>query len=169
MKKIAEDIIILHICTKNHNHTMYSSWNFVWDRHKKRRYHHFTQVHHKWQSYDVYFLRNGTQQTDLFAILEQPKKSKFWKNETKPGDIIILHKCNKNHEYDHNMPHCSWDTMRDRCIFYLTVWATFCPFTLLATQNNQNFTKLKKKHVEISSFYTCIPTIITTWCTIPEI
>ena len=25
MKKIAGDIIILHICTKNHNHMMYSS------------------------------------------------------------------------------------------------------------------------------------------------
>ena len=26
-KKIAGDIIILHICTKNHNHMRYSSWD----------------------------------------------------------------------------------------------------------------------------------------------
>ena len=27
MKKIAGDIIILHMCTKNHNHMWYSSWD----------------------------------------------------------------------------------------------------------------------------------------------
>ena len=33
------------------------------------RYHHFTQVHHKWQSYDVWFLRYQLQQTDFFCHL----------------------------------------------------------------------------------------------------
>ena len=32
MKKIAGDIIILHMCTKNHNHMRYSSWDTKWDR-----------------------------------------------------------------------------------------------------------------------------------------
>ena len=27
-----------------------------------------------------------------------PKKSKFHKNEKAPGDIIILHMCNKNYD-----------------------------------------------------------------------
>ena len=27
------DVIILHICTKIHNHMMYSSWDTEWDRH----------------------------------------------------------------------------------------------------------------------------------------
>ena len=31
MKKIAEDIIILHMRTKNHNHVMYGSWDMEWD------------------------------------------------------------------------------------------------------------------------------------------
>ena len=31
-KKIAGDIIILHMCTKNHNHMRYSSWDTKWDR-----------------------------------------------------------------------------------------------------------------------------------------
>ena len=30
-KKIAGDIIILHMCTKNHNHMRYSSWDMEWD------------------------------------------------------------------------------------------------------------------------------------------
>ena len=29
-KKIAGDIIILHMCAKNHNHMRYSSWNTEW-------------------------------------------------------------------------------------------------------------------------------------------
>ena len=36
----------------------------------------------------------------FFALLppEQPKKSKFRKNEKKPGDMIILHMCTKNYD-----------------------------------------------------------------------
>ena len=33
MKTISGDIIILHMCTKNHNHMRYSSWDTVWHRH----------------------------------------------------------------------------------------------------------------------------------------
>ena len=48
-----------------------------------------THFHHKWQSYDVWFLRYGAQQTischsePFFALLPSygPRKSKFWKNE----------------------------------------------------------------------------------------
>ena len=32
------------------------------------RYHHFTLVYHKWQSYDVWFLRYGVGQTSFFVI-----------------------------------------------------------------------------------------------------
>ena len=34
------------------------------------RYHHFTHVYHKWQSYDVWFLRYGVQWTEFFVILD---------------------------------------------------------------------------------------------------
>ena len=34
------------------------------------RYYHFTHLHHKWQSYDVWFLRYGVQQTEFFVILD---------------------------------------------------------------------------------------------------
>ena len=33
------------------------------------RYHHFTLLYHKWQSYDVWFLRYGAGQTHFFFIL----------------------------------------------------------------------------------------------------
>ena len=50
------------------------------------RYYHFTHLHHKWQSYDVWFLRYGVQQKEFFVNLDRfspygPKKSKFQKNE----------------------------------------------------------------------------------------
>ena len=31
---------------------------------------HFTHVYHKWQSYDVWFLRYGAWRTELFVILD---------------------------------------------------------------------------------------------------
>ena len=31
IKKIARDIIILYMCTKNHNHMMYGSWDTEWN------------------------------------------------------------------------------------------------------------------------------------------
>ena len=58
------------------------------------RYHHFTNVHHKWQSYDAWFLRYGAQQIEFFIILDHnllfypsynPKNKTF---EEMPGDIM---------------------------------------------------------------------------------
>ena len=72
------------------------------------RYHHFMQVSHKLQSYDVWFLRYEAQQTELFVILghflpfyptNNPKNQNFEKMKKIPGDIIILHKCTKNHDH----------------------------------------------------------------------
>ena len=53
---------------------------------------HFTLVYHKWQSYDVWFLRYEVQLKIFFVILSHfllfypnnnPKNQKFWKNEEK--------------------------------------------------------------------------------------
>ena len=58
------------------------------------RYHHFTNVHHKWQSYDAWFLRYEAQQIEFFIILDHnllfypsynPKNKTF---EEMPGDIM---------------------------------------------------------------------------------
>ena len=40
---------------------------------------------------------------------------------------------------------------------------------LLANLKNQNFEKMRKKLLEISSFYTCVPKITIIWVTVPEI
>ena len=77
-----------------------------------------------------------------------PKKWKFWKSEKNPGDAIILHKCIKNHDH---MIHCSWNTTHDRCNFYFSFSAIFCPFDFFFLM------KKRKKRLEILSFYTCVP------------
>ena len=101
-------------------------------------YYHFTHLHHKRQSYDVWFLRYWSQQTDFFVIFNhflsfyphnnpKIKISKKWNK--KPGDIIILHMCTIN---ENHMMHSSWDMEHDKQNF-LSFWTTFCPFTSLKT------------------------------------
>ena len=91
------DVIILHLCSSNDNHMIYGSWdmernrlNFLsfwtifcpftslttweikilkkWRKKNACRYYHFIHVYHKWKSYDVYFQRYGTWQTNFFSF-----------------------------------------------------------------------------------------------------
>ena len=57
----------------------------------------------------------------------------------------------------------TWSAM-DRTTF----WTIFCLFNSLTTQKIKILKKWKK-HLEISSFYICVPKIIFRWCTVPEI
>ena len=104
------------------------------------RYYYFTHLHHKWQSYDVWFLWYGVQQTEFFVILDWflsfppygPRKSKFLKCEKKhlkilPEDIIILQMCVIN---DSHMMHCSWD-MECNGQNFLSFGTVCWPFTPL--------------------------------------
>ena len=72
-------------------------------------YYHFTHLDHKWQSYDVYFLRYRVGQTEFFVILHHfwhfhppnnLKNQNFEKMKYPPGDIIILHMCTINDNHD---------------------------------------------------------------------
>ena len=63
------------------------------------------------------------------------------------------------------MLHYSWDRKHGRCNSYILFWAIFCPFT---NPKNQNLKKMKRS-LEISSFYTCLPKTMITWCTVPDI
>ena len=78
----------------------------------------------------------------LFFALLPPNLPKKWKlkkkRKKKPGDIIILHKCTKNHNH---MLYCSWNMTCDRCNCYFSVWAIFCPFTPITVQENKIFKK----------------------------
>ena len=116
-KKKTGDIIILHTCTINDNQ-MYSSWdtkcgrqNFLsfWTvfcpplliKKKTWRYYHFTQVSHKWQSNDAWFLRYWAWQTDLFVIMDHfcpfnpliTQNVKILKNWKKTLEILSFYTC----------------------------------------------------------------------------
>ena len=118
MNKPSGDVIILHLCNKNHNHMMYASWDMECGRHifchfgpffalltlywlwklkfgknvkKIWRYYPFTQVYQKWRLCNVWFLRYNA--TDSF----------------------------------------------------LSVWVIFCPLTLLTTQKIKIKKKKKRK------------------------
>ena len=72
------------------------------------RYHHFTQVYQKPQSYEVQFLRYGVRQTEFFVILghflplyplNNWENQNFTTMEKASWDVITLHMCTKNHNH----------------------------------------------------------------------
>ena len=79
---------------------------------KKCRYHHFTHMYQKLQSYEVQFLRYGVRQNfflSFWAIFcpftlqppTNPENQNFEKTKQASGDVILLNLCNK--KYDHMM------------------------------------------------------------------
>ena len=140
---------------------------------------HFTHVYHKWQSYDVWFLRHWAWWTEFFVILDHflpfyplknLKNQNFKKMKKMPGDNIFLQKCTKNHNH---MVWCSWDIRHDGCNCYFSLWAIFCPFTPPPPHppnlsKKGKIKKNEKKHMEISSLYTSVPKIMIICYTVPE-
>ena len=55
------------------------------------------------------------------------KNENFTQMKKIPGDVIILHKCTKNHN---QMLCCSWDMAHNRCNCYFSFCTIFCPFCL---------------------------------------
>ena len=125
MWKTPGDIILLHMCTINQDHMMYGSWyimckgeffvsldyflpfdphnnpkNKNFEKNKKNlwTYYHFALVQHKWQSFNVWFVRYQVQLTEIFVILGYflhftvltAQKIKI-SRKYHQGDIIILH------------------------------------------------------------------------------
>ena len=60
-----------------------------------------------------------------FYLTNNPKNQKFKKMKKVLGDIIILHKCLKNHDH---MPYCPWNMACDGCNFLFSFW-TFITLT----------------------------------------
>ena len=130
------------------------------------RYHHFTQVYHKWQSFDVWFLRYEARQTEFIVILghflpfyhtNNPKNQNFQKMKKTPGDIIILHLCTTNYD--------AWFMRRgaQQTEFFVTL-GYFFPFIPSLSPNpppkaQKIKIKSEKKRLEISSRYTTVPRI----------
>ena len=156
-----EKICFLHMCTKNHNHVMYGSWDMECDRQnflslwtifcpftplwtqkikilkkwkKHLKIYHFTNVYHKWQSYNIWFFRYGVQQTKFFIILDRflpfylrplplrtTWKIKILKNWKKPLELSSFYqKCTKNHDH---VLYCSLDIARNVFNCYFSFWA----------------------------------------------
>ena len=120
------------------------------------KYYHFTHVHHKWESYDILFLRHRAQQKFLsFWVIFCPfnplttQKIKIPKKMTKtPGDIVF-HKCTIN---DNHMMYFSWDTECNREFFIIL--GHILPFILPLTRKIKILKKWKNQlHI---SLYTCV-------------
>ena len=185
MKKASWDVTTLHMCTKNHNHMMYASWDMEYDRHnflsfwalfcpftplltpkikiwnilkKNWRYYPITHVYHKWRSYDVWFLRYKAQQ--FFVILGYFLPTNNWQPR-KPK----FWKNQKNaHRYYHftHMYH-KWKSY-DVCFLrygvqqaqFFLILDDFFPFYPPNNPENQNAEKMKKMPGNIIISHKCI-------------
>ena len=123
-------------------------------------------------------------------------KSKILKLKKRLGDIIILHICTIN---DNHMTYGSWDMEHNRHNFLLfwNVFCPFTPPVDPENQNFEKMKKIpghiiilqmctindshfmygswdmecnrQNIHLEIWSFYICVPRIMIRWCTVPDI
>ena len=124
MKKFAGDIIILHMCTKNHNHMMYGSWDMEWDRQKILSF---------WAIFCPFTTPQPPNDPEYQTFEKKMKKM--------PGDIILLyiHVYHKWRLYD------IWFLkykVRQTEIF--AILGHFLPCQSPDNPKNQNFEKLKK-------------------------
>ena len=89
--------------------------------------------YHKWQSYDIWFLRYGTWQPEFFVILghflpfypsNNPENHYFEKIKKTPWDIIILQMSSIN---DNHMMYGLWDMQCDNQKFF-AISGHFLPY-----------------------------------------
>ena len=136
-KKIARDIIILHTCTKNHNHMRYSSWD--------------TERQNFWSFWAIFYPFNPPSPSP-----NNPDKRNFEKMKKAPGDVITLDLCNKKH--DHMM--YAYSDMEGNRQFIHSFYPFRHFFAFLPHFNTLTLKikicKICRKHLEIS-FYTCVP------------
>ena len=81
-------------------------------------------------------------------------------------DIIILHKCTKNHD---DMLYCFWDMACDEYNCYFFILGYFLPFYPPKQPEKSKLKKERKNCLEISSFYTTVTKIMIICYTISEI
>ena len=135
-------IIILHMCTKNHDHMLYCSWDMV---------------HDSCNSY-FSFWANFCPFTPLTAWKIKISK----KMKKAPRDIIISHKYTTNQDH---MLYCSWDMAYDGCNCYFSFWVIFCPLTA----QKMKISKKNEKRASRYHRFTIVSKIMIIYYTIPEI
>ena len=93
-----------------------------------------------------------------------PKNQNFDKKWKKCLEVLFFYTyiCTINEDH---MIHGSWNIVQHREIFAISghFFLLFQPLDIL---KNQNFTL--NKHLEILSFYTCVPKMTITQCMVPE-
>ena len=139
-------------------------------------------MYHKWQSYDVWFLKYGARQTEFFIFLdyflpfypsnklenqnyEKMKKKTKNKQTNTLGDIIFLHMCkiNENHMI------CGFWDMGHNWQKFLSFWTIFCHFTPLTSWTIKIMKKLKKKHTWRYYHFTHVYHKWKSWFMVPGI
>ena len=118
MKKFAGDTIILHMCTKNHRHMMYGSWDTKF----------FVILGH----FLPFYLS-----PIMIPNIESSKKK--WKKCLEIIILLYLHVYLKWRSYD------VWFLRYRACDRqnFLLFWTVFCPFTPLTTQKIKLLKKWK--------------------------
>ena len=140
MKKIHGDIIFSKLCITNDDQLIYGYWDMENNR---------------------IFCNIGP----IFALLPniKLKNQNFEKMKntleislfyTSAPEIMII--CYTVSEI--------WRVADVICIFHFGLYFAILP----PYQHKNQIEKKKKNCLEISSFYTCVPKIMITWCTIPE-
>ena len=124
------------------------------------RYYHFTNVYHKRQSYDVWFLKYRVQRTEVFVILDRVL-SFYFPNNPKNQNFEKMKKNNWRY-YHFTYVYQNWQSYD---VWFLRHWARqteffvildhFLPFYPLNNLKNQNFEKTKKTPGDISILHKC--------------
>ena len=120
MKKSNGDIIILHVCIKNHYHMMFDSWDREWDGWNFLWF---------WAIFCPFTPSNNSENQNFEKIKKGPR------------DAIILHMCTKNHNH---MMYASWDTECNRKNFLIAILAYYLPFYPINNPGTQILKKWKK-------------------------
>ena len=135
--------VILHKCTKTHDHMFYCSWDMVCDRCSCFFFH-----------FGWYFslLPPNSPQNENFKKMKKILEISFYTSVPK---IMII--C-------YTVPEI-WHVTHVIFIFHSGLFFTL--FTPLRAHKIK-ISKKVKKGLEISSFYPFVPTIMIRWCTVPE-
>ena len=105
-------------------------------------------MYHKWQSYNVWFLRYGAQQTEFFVILDRflpfypltNSKIKILKKWKKRLEISLFYTCVPQKWQSCDVWFLRYGAQRTK---FLSFWIVFCLFTALTTQKIKILKKWK--------------------------
>ena len=173
-KKTPGDIIILHMCTINDNHMMNGSLdmecnehNFLWFLTVFLPFYHPNNPEN--MIYDSWDMERNGQNFLSFWIIFCPfpppknlKNQNFEKIKKMCWDIIILHKCTKNHDQIcYTVPEIQFAAD----VIYIFHFGLF--FVLVPKKSR--FLNTEKNTWRYHHFNTCAPKIMIIWCINPNL